>query len=132
MPDSGKQYIPNSILLHQAINPISALMAAIDFFPHPCPTYTKAQVNAFTINLIPTAVNIYFDWDQMSLTKCEVINLYLSSDQSPTKCSLIFDIEAPPVLVNCITPPITECLVDAKIYLVDYISPWQHQGDQST
>jgi hypothetical protein len=32
MPDSGKQYIPNSILLHQAINPISALMAAIGFF----------------------------------------------------------------------------------------------------
>jgi hypothetical protein len=47
----------------------------------------------------------------MSFTSCD--NLYMSSNQSPTKRSPIINNQIP--MVNRITPPITECLVNANL-----------------
>jgi hypothetical protein len=89
-------------------------ISSINFSILDSPTKEQsAEVNAFHIDVIPTDANVSYDSDPMSFTSCD--NLYMSSEQSTTtaKRSPIIDNQAP--MVNRITPPITECLVDANL-----------------
>jgi hypothetical protein len=86
-------------------------VSAINFSILDSPT-SEQSVSAFQIDVVPTDANFSYDSDPKSFTSCD--NLYMSGDQSPTKRSPMIDNEAPP-MVNRITPPITECLVDANL-----------------
>jgi hypothetical protein len=70
------------------------------------------SVSAFHIDVIPTGPNISYDSDPMSFTSCD--NLYMSDDHISNKRSPMVDNETTK-MVNRITPPITECLIDANL-----------------